>query len=65
MSRRISNLSESPCSLCSKTGECEKKLSKSPQLYPIMYGIMGNADYDFHDCGIYISLTCSDMIDES
>lgn len=65
MSKRIENLQESPCCSCSMVIQCENKIKRSPVVSVIRECVFGKADYDFHNCGIYISLTTDDIIDES
>ncbi len=64
MGRRIENLSESPCKKCGKEMECLIKTTKSPILSNIIDVIFGDADKDFNDCPIYISLTCPELVEE-
>lgn len=65
MSKRISSLKESPCYKCTTAKECMQKIKRNPTLMSICDNIFGDADFDYHDCGIYIALTASTIIDES
>lgn len=65
MSRRISSLSESPCYKCSFTAKCLEKIERSPRLMEICNSIAGDASFNYHNCGIYISFTAPEMTDES
>lgn len=63
MSKRISCLKESPCHQCGCIEECYKKIRRSPKLREIPDIIFGNADFDYHDCGIWIALNASEMVE--
>jgi len=65
MSKRISSLKESPCYKCTTAKECMQKIKCNPTLMSICDNILGDAEFDYHDCGLYIALTCPKMIDES
>ena len=62
MSKRVNYLYESPCYQCGFQYECGKKIENNPTLGYIKDGIFGNADFDFHVCGIWIALNVSEMI---
>lgn len=63
MGKRIQSLSESPCTHCGKEEQCLIKATKSPILYNIIDIMYGDAEKDFHDCPIYISLTCPELVE--
>lgn len=56
MGKRISSLKESPCSKCGLSKKCEKKIKNYSRFSEIRDAIFGNADFDYHDCGIWIAL---------
>lgn len=43
--------------------KCNKKINGSPYLYEIRDAIFGNADFDYHDCGIWIALNAPEMVE--
>lgn len=63
MSRRIKSLKESPCYQCHCEWECDKKIKRNPVLGEIRDGVFGNADFDYHDCGIWIALNAPEMVE--
>ena len=63
MNKRIQSLSESPCYQCHCEWECDKKIKHNSILGDIKDGVFGNADFDFHDCGIWIALNAPEMIE--
>lgn len=63
MSRRIKKLSESPCYKCHCEWKCNKKIKRNPILGDIRDGIFGNADFDYHNCGIWIALNAPEMVE--
>ena len=63
MSRRIKKLSESPCYKCHCEWECNKKIKRNHILGDIRDGIFGNADFNYHDCGIWIALNAPEMVE--
>lgn len=65
MSKKIESLKESPCYNCPMATQCENKIKRSPVVSVVRDYVYSKADYDFHNCGIYISLTTDDIIDES
>lgn len=65
MSKRINYLYESPCYQCGFQYECYKKIENNLSLGDIKDSVFGNADFDFHDCGIWIALNAPKMVDES
>lgn len=64
MSKRISTLKESPCYQCGCMNECNKKISSNYKLQEIEDMVFPNADFDYHNCGIWISLNAPEMIEE-
>lgn len=56
MAKRIVSLKESPCNKCGLSRKCEKKIKKYSRLSEIRDAIFANADFDYHDCGIWIAL---------
>ena len=63
--KRISSLKESPCYKCSATAKCLEKVERVPRLMEICNKVAGDASFNYHNCGIYISFTAPEMIDES
>lgn len=64
MSKRIEYLWESPCSQCGCDYECEMKIAKSPNIGVIKDKMFGDAEADYHECGIWIALNVKDIGDE-
>ena len=60
MSKRIKNLQESPCWQCGKQEECIEKIKKNSKLMEIYDAVMGNAEFDYHNCSLWNCL----MIEE-
>lgn len=56
MSKRIKTLVESPCFKCGEMDRCTTKINAIPQFKCIVYQMFGNAEADYHDCGIWIAL---------
>ena len=65
MNKRIIYLRESPCYQCHCEWECNKKIKRNPILIDIKNEIFGNADFDYHDCGIWIALNAPEMVEVS
>ena len=65
MSRRIIYLNQSPCYNCKCKKRCNKKIRKQFSLNIIRDNIFANADFDYHDCGIWIALNAPDMVEVS
>ena len=63
MSRRISSLSESPCYQCQCEWKCDEKIRKSPIIGEIKDAIFGKADFDYHNCSIWIALNAPEMVE--
>ena len=61
--KRIKNLSESPCIHCDCRIKCTVKIDKNPKLQEIQDAVFGNADFDYHDCGIWIALNAPEMVE--
>ena len=59
----IKSLKDSPCYQCDCMELCEQKIGRSPRLQEIQDAIFGNADFDYHNCGIWISLNAPEMIE--
>ena len=57
MSKRIEHLSESPCYQCGMSKDCEEKVARCQVLQEIVDYVEPRADYDYHDCPLYIALT--------
>lgn len=62
--KRIKSLSESPCYKCGCDCECDMKIMKSPDIGVIKDKMFGDANADFHECGIWIALNAPEMIEE-
>ena len=63
MNRRIQFLKESPCYQCKCQNLCRDKIKKIPKLEEYRDLIFQNADFDYHDCGIWIALNAPDMVE--
>ena len=63
MKKWIEKLIESPCYQCGCIGQCSEKVGRSPKLQEIQDAVFPNAEFDFHDCGIWISLNAPEMIE--
>ena len=63
MSKWITKLIESPCYRCGFLGRCSEKVSRSPKLQEIQDAVFPNADFDYHDCGIWIALNEKEMVE--
>ena len=61
--KRIKTLSESPCANCNCEVKCAMKINKSPKLQEIQDVVFPNADFDYHNCGIWIALNAPEMIE--
>lgn len=63
MSKKIKSLSESPCVHCNCTARCTVKIDKNPKLQEIQDAVFPNADFDYHECGIWIALNAKEMVE--
>lgn len=63
--KRIERISDSPCSKCGYSSQCDEKIAKNYSLTTIKDSFFSDEDKDYHDCGIYIALTVPELIDES
>lgn len=63
MSRRIEKLKESPCYQCGCRKKCQIKINKNPVIGVLRDNIFGDADFDYHKCGIWIALNAPEMIE--
>lgn len=61
--KRIERISESPCSKCGYMVECSEKIRRSPRIEEIRDRVFGDANFDYHKCGIWIALNALDMIE--
>ena len=62
-SNRIQRLSESPCYQCGCHKKCEQRIKNNNNIGEIRDSVFGNADFDYHDCGIWIALNAPDMVE--
>ena len=62
--KRIKRMSESPCSKCGCMVECRNKVRRSPRLDEIRDLVFPDAEFDYHDCGIWIALNVKEIVDE-
>ena len=44
--------------------ECSNKVRRSTKLDEIRDLVFPNADFDYHDCGIWIALNVKEIVDE-
>ena len=63
MSRRIQYLNESPCNQCGCDIECDEKIKGNFSFLNIKDVVFGNADFDYHDCPLWIALNAPEMIE--
>ena len=63
MGRRIKKFLESPCYQCGCDLICDNKILQNYKLKEIKDGIFGNADFDYHDCTIWIALNAPEMVE--
>lgn len=61
--KRIESLSESPCTRCDCGVKCALKIDKSPKLQEVQDVVFGDAEYDYHNCGIWIALNAKEMVE--
>lgn len=61
--RKIERMSESPCSKCGYIIECSDKVKRVPRLDEVRGLVFPNADFDYHDCGIWIALNAPEMVE--
>lgn len=64
MAKRISSLKESPCYQCKCMEKCLEKISTNSKFQEIQDSIFANADFDYHNCSIWIALNAPEMIEE-
>lgn len=43
--------------------DCSIKVNRSPVLQQWQDTVFGNADFDYHECGIWIALNAPEMIE--
>ena len=60
---RIKSLQESPCNQCGCSKKCAKKIRSNHKLSEIKDAVFGRADFDYHDCGIWIALNAPEMVE--
>ena len=63
MSKRIETLKESPCYQCGCQDKCLEKVRRSPKLMDICDMVIGNSEFDYHNCGIWVALNAPEMIE--
>lgn len=63
--KRITKLSESPCNQCGCTYKCMRKLLRlnNEKISEIMDMVFPNAEFDYHDCPLWISLNAPEMVE--
>ena len=61
--KRIERISESPCSQCGCMVECSEKIRRSPRIEEIRDRVFGDANFDYHNCGIWIALNAKEMVE--
>ena len=61
--KRIEKISESPCINCGCIVECSNKIRRVPILDEIRGRVFGDANFDYHDCGIWIALNAPKMVE--
>lgn len=63
MNKRIERMSESPCSKCGCIVGCSDKVRRVPKLDEIRDLVFPNADFDYHECPIWIALNAPEMVE--
>lgn len=63
MYTRITKLSQSPCSQCQKKKKCSKKCKVNSSFLDIKNTIFKLNGFDYHNCGLYISLTAPELVE--
>lgn len=63
MNKRIQSLSESPCYQCHCEWECDKKIHRVSILADIRDDVFGKANFDYHECPIWIALNAPEMVE--
>lgn len=58
-------LNDIPCTNCNKSILCDKKIKRSPKLFEIKEAMLSKTDGNYKQCGIWISLCCENLIDET
>ena len=63
--KKITKLSESPCNQCGSTYKCMRKLLRlnNEKISEIMDMVFPNAEFDYHDCPLWISLNAPEMVE--
>ena len=61
--KRIETINESPCYKCNCMEDCSIKVNRSPVLQQWQDTVFSNADFDYHDCGIWIALNAPEMVE--
>ena len=64
MNKWLNKLTDSPCYKCGFMGRCYEKIDRSPNLREIQDAVFGNPNFDYHNCGIWISFSAPEMVDE-
>ena len=63
MNKHIERMSESPCSKCGCIVSCSEKVRIVPRLDEIRDFVFPNAEYDYHDCPLWIAMNAPEMIE--
>lgn len=63
MGRRITSLKESPCIKCKNNSKCDKKIKGKESFIEIKNTVFGNADFDYHNCPLWIALNAPEMVE--
>ena len=63
LKKYIKKMSESPCSKCGCIVACSNKVRRSPRLDEIRDLVFPNAEYDYHNCPLWIALNAPEMVE--
>ena len=61
--KKIKSLKESPCSNCGFVVQCNERIENSSQLQEIQDMVFPDAEYNYHDCPIWIALNAPEMFE--
>ena len=63
MNKYLQRLADSPCSKCGCVEICNEKIERVPKFQEIQDMVFGNAEYDYHDCPLWIALNAPEMME--
>lgn len=62
---KITSLSQSPCSKCGMENRCLEKIGEYPIFKSIYENIMPRADFNYHNCSLYILVKAEEEENET